>query len=84
MKVMWDELEVCRPITSCSCAILCSCGTPASICNYREQDHVIHFIKGLNEKFTKSMSQTMMMNPLPNIEKTFALFIQQERELNHS
>ncbi|XP_058764417.1 uncharacterized protein LOC131637865 [Vicia villosa] len=84
MKVMWDELETYRPITSCCCAIPCSCGALASICKYREQDYMIRFLKGLNEKFAHSKSQIMMMNPLPDIDKAFSLVIQQERELNHS
>lgn len=56
----------------------------ASILKCREQDCVIHFLKGLNEKFTHSKSQIMMMNPLPYIGKTFFIVIQQEREMNSS
>lgn len=84
LKVLWDELENYRPIRSCSCVILCSCGATASIRRYREQDYVIRFLKGLNEKFTHSKSQIMMMNPLPEIDKAFSLVIQQEREMNNT
>ncbi|XP_050913675.1 uncharacterized protein LOC127128420 [Lathyrus oleraceus] len=84
LKVLWDELETYRPIPSCSCAIPCSCGASESIRRYRDQDYVIRFLKGLNEKFTHSKSQIMMMNPLPDIDKTFSLVIQQEREMNHA
>lgn len=41
-------------------------------------------MKGLDEKFSHSKSQIMMMNPLPNIDKALYLVIQQERELNYS
>ncbi|KAI5416685.1 hypothetical protein KIW84_041637 [Lathyrus oleraceus] len=81
---MWDELENYCPIRSCSCVIPCSCGATASIRRYREQDYVIRFLKGLNEKITHSKSQIMMMNPLPEIDKAFSLVIQQERELNNT
>lgn len=84
LKVLWDELETYRPIPSCSCAIPCSCGASGSIRRYRDQDYVIRFLKGLNEKFTQSKRQIMMMNPLPDIDKTFSLVIQQEREMNHA
>ncbi|XP_058749030.1 uncharacterized protein LOC131621993 [Vicia villosa] len=84
MKVMWDELETYRPITACSYAIPFSCGALTSFHKYREHDYVIRFLKGLNEKFTQSKSQIMMMIPLPDIDKTFSLVIQQECELNHS
>ncbi|GAU32977.1 hypothetical protein TSUD_358440 [Trifolium subterraneum] len=50
----------------------------------REQDYVIRFLKGLNEKFSHSKSQIMMINPLPDIDRAFFLVIQQERELNSS
>lgn len=76
LKVLWDELETYLPIPSCSCAIPCSCGASESIHRYRDQDYVIRFLKGLNEKFTHSKSQIMMMNPLPDIDKTFSLVIQ--------
>lgn len=81
---MWDELENYRPIPFCSCAISCSCGAIASVKKYREQDYVIRFLKGLNEKFAHSKSQIMMMNPLPDINYAFSLVIQQEREMNSS
>lgn len=45
---------------------------------------MIRFPKGLNEKFTQSKTQIMMMNPLPRIDQAFALIIQQELELNSS
>ncbi|XP_058761796.1 uncharacterized protein LOC131635210 [Vicia villosa] len=84
LKVLWDELENYRPILACSCAIPSSCGAVASYKHYRAQDQVIRFLKCLNEKFTHSKSQIMMMNPMPDIDKSFSLIIQQERELNSS
>lgn len=82
LKVLWDELENHRPIPSCSCAIPRSCSVIASVRRYREQDYVIRFLKGLNEKFTHSKSQITMMNLLLDIDKDFSLVIQQEREVN--
>ncbi|XP_050890149.1 uncharacterized protein LOC127095511 [Lathyrus oleraceus] len=84
LKVMWDELENYHPVLTCSCDIPCSCGVIASIRKYREQDCMILFLKGLNEKFTHSKSEIMMMNPLSDIDKTFSLVIQQEREMYSS
>ncbi|XP_058784845.1 uncharacterized protein LOC131659708 [Vicia villosa] len=84
LKVLWDELDNYRPLITCACAIPCSCGVVISSQQYRAQDQVIRFLKGLNEKFTHSKSQIMMMSPLPSLDKAFSLIIQQERELNHS
>ena len=80
LKVVWDELENYRPIPYCSCAISCSCGAIASVKKYREQDYVIRFLKGLNEKFAHSKSQIMMMNPLPDINYAFSLVLFNKKE----
>ena len=81
LKVYWDELENYCPLPYCKCSIPCSCGAIESVRAYREQDFVIRFLKGLNERFLHSKSQIMMMNPLPDIEQAFSLVLQQEREL---
>lgn len=81
LKIYWDELENYRPIPHCKCSIPCSCGGIDSVRVYREQDYVIRFLKGLNDRFSHSKSQIMMMNPLPDIDHVFSLVIQQEREM---
>ncbi|KHN34741.1 Retrovirus-related Pol polyprotein from transposon TNT 1-94, partial [Glycine soja] len=81
LKIYWDELENYRPIPYCKCSIPCSCGGIDSVRVYREQDYVIRFLKGLNDRFSHSKSQIMMMNPLPDIDHVFSLVIQQEREM---
>ncbi|KAI5415069.1 hypothetical protein KIW84_040506 [Lathyrus oleraceus] len=48
------------------------------------QEDLYKMRQGLNEKFTHSKSQIMMMNPLPDIDKVFSLVIQQEREMHNS
>jgi hypothetical protein len=52
LKVLWDELENYRPIPHCKCSIACTCGAIYSINIYRQQDYVIRFLKGLNDKFS--------------------------------
>lgn len=53
---MWDELENYPLILAYLCPIPCSCGAITSFQQYREQDYVILFLKGLNENFTHSKS----------------------------
>ncbi|CAL5205598.1 unnamed protein product [Lathyrus oleraceus] len=83
LKVLWDELENYRPIPHCKCAIACTCGAIDSIKTYRQQDYVIRFLKGLNDKFSHTKSQIMLMNPLPDIDTVFSMLIQQEREIEN-
>ncbi|CAI8619787.1 unnamed protein product [Vicia faba] len=82
--MFWDEFENYRPLPCCKCLFACSCGVVDSTKTYREQDYVIRFLKGLNERYAHSKSQIMMKNPLPNIDRVFSLIIQQESELNSS
>lgn len=82
LKVFWDELESYRPILPCSCTIPCTCRAVTSIQKHRDEGYVICFLKGMNEKFSSSKSQIMMMTPLPDIDRTFSIVIQQEHKLN--
>lgn len=84
LKVLWDELENYRPIPLCKCSIPCTCGAIDSIKLYREQDYVIRFLKGLNDRFSHTKSQIMLMNPLPDVDTVFSMLIQQEREIAYS
>ncbi|XP_019460036.1 PREDICTED: uncharacterized protein LOC109359795 [Lupinus angustifolius] len=80
LKTLWDEIEDFRPFPNCKCLAPCICGAMDSLKPYKEQDYVIRFLEGLNEQFAHVKSQIMLMDPLPNITKAFALLIQQERQ----
>ncbi|XP_050210032.1 uncharacterized protein LOC126660517 [Mercurialis annua] len=49
--------------------------------DYQEGDYVIRFLKGLNECFSVVKTQTLMMDPLPKINKAFSLVLQHERQM---
>ncbi|XP_075100457.1 uncharacterized protein LOC142176482 [Nicotiana tabacum] len=38
---------------------------------------ILQFLKGLNESYSQSRSQTMMMSPIPSINKAYSLLIDQ-------
>ncbi|XP_072072018.1 uncharacterized protein [Arachis hypogaea] len=71
LKILWEELENSRPLPSCSC--------PAK--NHRTQDFVIRFLKGLDERFSVVRSQLLLLDPLPPVNRIFAMVIQHERQL---
>ncbi|KAJ8766964.1 hypothetical protein K2173_012439 [Erythroxylum novogranatense] len=80
LKILWDELLHFRPLPACSCATPCSCGVLQTIKRYNEDDCVIRFLKGLNDKYLSVRSQIMLLDPLPTINKVFSMVIQQERQ----
>ncbi|CAN1779014.1 hypothetical protein LINPERHAP1_LOCUS14592 [Linum perenne] len=76
----YDELQNFRPIPDCDCSPVCSCSL-AKIHLYQEQNSVIRFLRGLNENFSSPRSQVMLLEPLPSLNKVFAMVIQQERDI---
>ncbi|KAL1081510.1 hypothetical protein V6Z11_D09G069800 [Gossypium hirsutum] len=82
LKIFWDELLHFRPLPRCSCNTPCSCGVLTTIKRYHDDDYVIRFLKGLNDKFTGARSQIMLLDPFPSINKAFSMVIQQERQFN--
>ncbi|XP_019450585.1 PREDICTED: uncharacterized protein LOC109352859 [Lupinus angustifolius] len=81
LKTVWEDLEVLRSIPSCTCAIKCKCRMVKIIKEQREYEYVICFLKGLNDEFTTTRSQILLLEPLPSINKAFSLLQQQERQL---
>lgn len=82
LRSLWEELDNLRPLPACTCAVPCTCQLLPTIRNYRENDFVIRFLKGLSEQYTAVRSQIMLMSPLPDMSGAFSLLIQQERQLN--
>ncbi|XP_057429603.1 uncharacterized protein LOC130722777 [Lotus japonicus] len=76
MKILIDELEVLKSLPSCTCEAL------TKIKEDRNSDHVIHFLRGLNEQFSGVRSQIMLMDLLPSINLVFQLVAQQERQFS--
>lgn len=79
MKQLWEELKNHEsPYTCC-------CGRPNCACLKRiidrdEQDHILKFLTGLNDTFTATGGQILMIEPRPNISKVFNLVSQEERQ----
>ena len=48
----------------------------------KQQDHIMLFLRGLNDQFNTVRSNVLMMDPLPNIAKVFSYVVQQERQIN--
>ncbi|XP_061372281.1 uncharacterized protein LOC133314771 [Gastrolobium bilobum] len=82
LKSLWDELETLQPLPACRCVPSCTCGAMVEVRATRERIQVIRLLKELNEQFIQVRSQIMLMEPLPDLNKVFALVSQQERQIN--
>ncbi|XP_065865129.1 uncharacterized protein [Euphorbia lathyris] len=82
LKTLWDELSNYRPLPKCACIPICNCGAILRFRSYKENDQVITFLRGLNANFSTICSQILLQEPLPQLNRVFALAIQHERHLN--
>ncbi|KAL5832253.1 hypothetical protein ACOSQ4_017607 [Xanthoceras sorbifolium] len=74
LKGYWDEISTYQPIPTCSC------GAIKSLIDFQHQEKVMQFLMGLNESYTSVRGQILLMDPLPSINKVFALVVQEERQ----
>ncbi|XP_019160481.1 PREDICTED: uncharacterized protein LOC109157055 [Ipomoea nil] len=86
LKLLWDELLVLRPAPACECSPSCACGKDLSekVRVHLENDMLSVFLTGLNENFTNTKRQIMLMKPLPDVGEAFSMVSQQERQVNTS
>jgi len=82
--VIWDELKSYRPDPICVCNPKCSCDALSNVLERKKQDHVMQFLRGLNDQFSTVISNVLMMDPLPIIAKVFSYAVQQERQINNN
>ncbi|XP_047171754.1 uncharacterized protein LOC124839860, partial [Vigna umbellata] len=80
MKILWDELCNFRPIPECQSSASC-CVVSKTMKEYRENDCVLCFLRGLNDNYSVVRSQILLMDPLPSLPKIFSMIIQHERQL---
>ncbi|XP_004512189.1 uncharacterized protein [Cicer arietinum] len=81
-SILWEELEVLRPITDCSCSSSSECSLQKLMLGYRSSEALTCFLKGLSDNYNTVKTQILMMDPLPDITTAFSLILQQERQIS--
>ncbi|KAF5814097.1 hypothetical protein HanXRQr2_Chr03g0106681 [Helianthus annuus] len=78
VKCIWDELD------SLNCIPVCSCGNSQLTAKREEDQRLVQFLMGLNPAYETVRGNILMMQPLPSINQTYSLLIQDEkqREIN--
>ncbi|XP_029130252.1 uncharacterized protein LOC114916863 [Cajanus cajan] len=84
ITILWEELDNYRPLPDCTCVVACLCETGKNGKIYKNEDYIMKFLSGLNDEFEVVKTQILMMEPFPDIDKTYSLVIQHERRLNSS
>jgi len=82
LRTLWEELNSHRPMPHFTCTHPCRCAAMREARNFRIEDQIIKFLTGLNDKFAVVKTQVLMMDPLPSINRVYALVIQEENNNN--
>lgn len=76
LKKMWDELDVYKPIRTCSCGELA-----ALLQQDQDEDRTHEFLAGLdNSRFGTVRSTITSIEPLPKLSQVYQRIIREERQ----
>ncbi|KAF5442021.1 hypothetical protein F2P56_036962, partial [Juglans regia] len=79
LNAIWEELHSYRPLPCCSCG-LCTCEALKNVGEVQQRDYVFKFLMGLNDSYDAVRGQIILLSPLPSLDKTFSLILQEERQ----
>ncbi|KAL5538899.1 hypothetical protein UlMin_046251 [Ulmus minor] len=77
LKTIWEELSNYRLVCTCG---KCSCGGVKELYSHYQMEHIMSFLVGLHDSFAQVRGQLLLMDPLPLINKVFALISQEEHQ----
>ncbi|XP_010525446.1 PREDICTED: uncharacterized protein LOC104803241 isoform X2 [Tarenaya hassleriana] len=79
LVALWEEKKAIQSSPYCKCG-KCTCGVDQRWNEYNEEDLVMDFLFGLNDSFESVREQILLIEPLPDLEKTYHLVSQQEHQ----
>lgn len=84
LRKLWDELSVYVSTKGCKCG-KCTCNWAAELSKEREERQVHQFLMGLdNDLYGNIRTNIIAQDPLPSLNRAYALVIQEERHKNMS
>ncbi|KAL0448170.1 UNVERIFIED_CONTAM: hypothetical protein Slati_1944900 [Sesamum latifolium] len=79
VKKLWNEFACLVPAPKCSCGS-CTCEIGKMISVQNESTQLMQFLMGLHEVYDNERSQVLMMHPLPDVEKAYAMILSVEKQ----
>ncbi|KAK4390127.1 Retrovirus-related Pol polyprotein from transposon RE2 [Sesamum angolense] len=76
---LWDEIVWLEPPPKYLCGG-CSCDISKVISERMEAHQVMQFLMGLHDSFDAERSQILMLDPLPNVQKVYAMILRIEKQ----
>ncbi|XP_041000737.1 uncharacterized protein LOC121246612 [Juglans microcarpa x Juglans regia] len=73
LKTLWDELEICEPMPTCTC------GAVKTLLDYTHTHKLMQFLIGLDDSYDSVRAQSLLQDPLPPLNRVLSLVQQEER-----
>ncbi|PON64598.1 hypothetical protein PanWU01x14_123100 [Parasponia andersonii] len=77
LESIWDELNNYRPVCNCG---KCTCGGVKALNDCYQLEYIMSFLMGLHDSFAHIQGQVLALDPMPPINKVFALISQDEHQ----
>ncbi|CAH9094370.1 unnamed protein product [Cuscuta epithymum] len=75
---LYDEMNRLKPLHTCTCG-LCTCNVAAKFAKDREEEKLHQFLIGIDdEAYGTVCSNLLSHNPLPEIDRAYQIFLQEE------
>ena len=74
MRLLWDEFDALLPPPTCDC------DKSKIYIDHLQFLRLFDFLMGLDEICSHTRSQILMMNPLPNVNKAYAMITSDESQ----
>lgn len=74
LRLLWDKFDAFVPSPSCNC------DKSRTYVDHMAYLRLFAFLMGLSEVYGQARSQILMMNPLPNVSKTYAMIMADESQ----
>ncbi|KAL3366271.1 hypothetical protein AABB24_011098 [Solanum stoloniferum] len=74
LRLLWDEFDALVPPPTCNC------DKSRVYVDHLQFLRLFAFLMGLNEMYSHARSQILMMNPLPNVNKAYAMITSDESQ----
>ncbi|XP_020881499.1 uncharacterized protein LOC110228403 [Arabidopsis lyrata subsp. lyrata] len=79
LTTLWEELKNFEELPSCNCGNY-TCGSNDRWLQLYERRNIVRFLMRLNESFTQTRRQILMMDPLPDFTKIYNFVSQDEQQ----
>jgi len=76
LKILWNELDIFCLLT----ASKCTCNAFVNVSKYKAQNHIVKFLRGLNDNYVTVRAQILLMDHLSSFNRVCSLITQQERQ----